>query len=90
MNTMISHISYKPCTVYDNINNNKTYKILTEIYNNPCCRSALERRCPNCWRILKRAVDKGFVIRIGYIYFITEDGLDKIDEIKLKYGINIF
>jgi len=89
MSTDISH-GQNTCDAFantDNINNNKMYKVLTTIENEPTCRSALERKLPHCWRVLKRAIDKKFVVKIDKIYYITEDGLDKIDLLEIRYGI---
>ena len=72
------------------LENDKVYKVLRMISIDPCCRSAFDKKLPNSWRVLKNVLYNGFIERRSdYKYYITEDGLDKIDEIKLKYGLNI-
>ena len=81
---------HETSNAHSNINKNKTYNVLNTIKDEPVCRSALERKLPNCWRVLKRVVDKGFVVKLdNNKYYITEDGLDKIDMIKIEYGIYV-
>lgn len=71
---------------------NLTYKVLNLIAsNNGITRSQIKKQIPVAWRILKRAVRKGWIVRqnIGRNneYFISETGLDKIDIIKIKYNV---
>lgn len=80
-------------SVYDDINsieNNVTYNVLVLIAKSPITKNQIRKYIPDAWRILKHITKEGFVERIDGLFCITEDGLDEIDLIKIKYGINLY
>lgn len=71
---------------------NLTYNVLNLIANNNgITRNQIKKQIPVAWRILKRAMKKGWIIRRCSVkyneYYITEDGYDKLDYIKINYGV---
>jgi len=73
--------------VKSDIETNLTYNVLNLISMMPITRSQIKKPFPTSWRVLRRAMERGWIIKNCDKYEITEDGLDKIDIIKIDYGI---
>jgi len=72
---------------YPTLENNKTYNVLNLIAAKPCTKQHISAYIQNCECVLDVVNRKGFVEKDGNKYKITEDGLDKIDLIKITYGV---